>query len=347
MINSSNFKSLHHQIDLSRWSVPSLKASTSKLGILTDTFLPRNPITGNRQIHFISSKAEKYYGDEAFQKDLSTKFRVTQSESRCSTCRNLQTIADEVFCKIIACMPKGYDENWPMRVSIVQSNLRNGRAYRGGHIVLDDSLMHEIITRCLSFRATTRCPKVLPISLQGVCPQDVIAIVIGHEMMHILGRHSSQSNTFLIFGYFLSAILLVAIVGIQATNPFIISVFCGFLIVEISFVLLSIGLTFSLLAFRRSQELESDRWGMVIAANAQFDPKGALVLAEIFRSHEKSNFSRFSPQKLWKKLNSTHPSATKRLNAFIEEITRRDPTLLVHADVQAMRAPQTLTCILG
>lgn len=75
----------------------------------------------------------------------------------------------------------------------------------------------------------------------------------------------------------------------------------------------------------RNQEFESDKWGMIYAARANFDPRGALLSEYIFEMSriQGSNFIRRLLE-----IDSTHPMRDKRVHAIVEEIKSRSPDLI-------------------
>lgn len=126
---------------------------------------------------------------------------------------------------------------------------------------------------------------------------DQLAAVIGHEIGHVIAKHSNErvsSDTVVKSGM---GMIDSFIVGDPSTKGTIMG-------------LLGAGAQYGvILPFSRSQEAEADVYGQEIMAKAGFDPRAAARLWEIM-GHKAGNQT---PEFM-----STHPSSTTRINGLME-----------------------------
>lgn len=131
-----------------------------------------------------------------------------------------------------------------------------------------------------------------------------LAAVLGHEIVHAAANHSAaQMSRNTIFG------LGAAAVGIAASGS------------EYSNIInygSQLGSAAWMANYGRDDELESDRYGMIIMSEAGYDPKGAVRLQETFvRMSEGRN------QDFISGLFASHPPSQKRVDAnqaFLAEL---------------------------
>lgn len=185
--------------NISDWQIePSLKKGNA----VTEFFLPRNPVTGKRQINPIPHRLETALGKALF----SLQARQYTLSFECKgglgvRAKSYQQFADEVLNRLIPHVPQCYGKTWPFTVTVISSNDNNAFAYPGGNIVVTDTLMRNIFNLCRS----RDCSEILindpqwgafgKLDLSDVTPEDVLAALIGHEMTHVCARHSVVSST--------------------------------------------------------------------------------------------------------------------------------------------------------
>ena len=103
------------------------------------------------------------------------------------------------------------------------------------------------------------------ISYEGVTREDVIAAVLGHEMIRVDARHGMA-----IYEFFLIVVpSLLARLLFENIFPYSVGIFPAIFCAQI-----------------RNQELEADKFGMVNAREAGYNPIGALVLQEVLKGEE-------------------------------------------------------------
>ncbi|KAL8668715.1 MAG: hypothetical protein Q9168_006662 [Polycauliona sp. 1 TL-2023] len=145
---------------------------------------------------------------------------------------------------------------------------------------------------------------------------DEIASVLSHEIAHVLAHHGQAESSEAVLG---------ALV-ISPTLPFLLG---GLLIGELMWIAappIEIATTI-LLALSRSQEAEADKIGMLLMAEAGFEPRAAVTYWEKMDRIER---------KIWKttgkkpdaEYRSTHPHSASRLSQAAADI----PSVLYTVD---------------
>jgi predicted Zn-dependent protease len=122
--------------------------------------------------------------------------------------------------------------------------------------------------------------------------ENALAIVMGHEITHAVAKHGNErmSQAFIAQG------IQVAGDVLSQNNPQTNKIFN-----QIYAPTASVGV---LLPNSRSQESEADRYGMIFAAMAGFDPREAVPLWERMSASGQSNVPEFL---------ATHPSNSRRI----------------------------------
>lgn len=119
--------------------------------------------------------------------------------------------------------------------------------------------------------------------------------VLGHELGHVVGRHSARQ--------------LVAAYGLQTVASMALGQDAGD-VAKVTAGLLGKG---SLMAYGRDMELESDQYGARYASAAGYDPRGLAAFFEKLRA----KYGDTGPVLTWI---STHPSNTERITKVNELI---------------------------
>jgi len=160
---------------------------------------------------------------------------------------------------------KGYD--W--EVNLVQDNEINAWCMPGGKIVVYTGL--------------------LPVTQD----EDALAAVMGHEVCHALLQHGNQRMSQALIQQLGGVALSVALSNKpQETRDLFLTAY-------------GVGAQLGvMLPFSRGHELEADRWGLIMAAKAGYDPRAAIGLWERM---EKAGGAK-KPEFL-----NTHPSEGKRI----------------------------------
>jgi len=272
---------------MSRYRRPQIRgiAIAVSLGVLFYVYnLERTPITGRWRFMVISPEFEKKLADLTYNQILSQYqdsivppnhplvLEIRQIVSRLLEASDLGRLKDDVFGEVV--MPtktSWYDE--PMA--------ETGKGPFGDPLPKEWRLLvvsSSEVNAFASYDTIVVFTGILP-----VCPtEDTLAGVIGHEIAHVVARHSSES---------LSSYLLLEVVAV------VVDALIG-----------TLGLTRSVsqlvleLPNSRIKELEADRIGVLITARACFDPAGAATvqrrLGELEKrmGHEYPSFLRTHPR---------------------------------------------------
>jgi Zn-dependent protease with chaperone function len=306
--------------------------------------LPVNPINGERQFNLFSRNAEKFLGDNIFYPINSYRL-LESSEISLTSGKNYSSITADVTEKLNASVnseilnPNGQTA-FNYRTKLVRSNQINAFACPGGGMVVYDGLIKELerefVLKNQGYKAITSSTVTLldgsqeTIDLSDVTLEDVTAALIGHEMTHAASRHSMVAITAdLITKVLYSAFKYLAIGYMKANDQEYQSLLKDSKAALTSFNsenlkkkeefylkmhessdwVFSIGLNLLSLFRSRQNEFEADITGMYLAANAGFNPKGAIYLQEIL---EKEAGRDWYPDFFL-----THPISARRKQALL------------------------------
>ncbi len=274
---------------------------------------PINPINGQRQFNVFSRSAEQFLGDYIIYPYNSYVLPDSHEKSMINN-QNYSSITSQVTNRLNSGVnseilnPNGQTA-FNYRTKLVHSFKINAFACPGGGMVVYDGLIKELERefefKNKGFKAITSSTVILKdgsiksVDLSDVTLEDVTAALIGHEMTHVASRHSMVQVT--------------AQLIIEAVYSVFISVYiqAGEDIYEEGFYQ---GLKLFSLFRSRQNEFEADITGMYLAANAGYNPKGAIYLQEFF---EKEHSRDWYPEFLL-----THPKAASRKIALVAAYTK-------------------------
>jgi len=177
--------------------------------------------------------------------------------------------------------PHTKHEYFPWKITLIDCSELNAWAMPGGRIAVYRRLIDAIASEKRDFGLGT-------LSLE-----DRFAAIVGHEMVHPAANHTAHQIAFSIYSIFFRIALLIFLPGLNSEAIRFLS----------DLFLLSRG---------RSHELEADRYGMHIMADAGYDPKAALWLQHFFIANTKEDGGWLEWIANW--LND-HPSSLERLEA--------------------------------
>lgn len=214
------------------------------------------PITGRSQLNLISEPDEVQMGIQAYKEV------VGKAKTSGDPVANAQVT--RVAQRIIAVSDK---PDLPWEVKVIDEKQANAFALPGGKIAVYTGM--------------------LPITRDDAG----LAAVIGHEVGHVLARHSAERVSQQMVAQGLGGALVSGVLG---TDPQTSQMVAG---------LFAQGL---LLPWGRKQESEADHIGLILMAKAGYDPRAARDLW--MRMAEASKGSSRPPEFL-----STHPSEETRI----------------------------------
>lgn len=162
--------------------------------------------------------------------------------------------------RLVAQLPK--DQPYPFEFHPVWDKVENAYALPGGQVLITSGLL-----------AAAESP-------------DEVAGILGHEIQHVMGRHTFRRIGRELGLAFLAAMIFGDITGLAASGRGLVG-----------------------LAFDRGQEAESDRVGLALAHRAGFDP---AAMATFFKRHQQDQALDPGAEQALSLL-STHPADTERI----------------------------------
>jgi beta-barrel assembly-enhancing protease len=203
-----------------------------------------NPVTGKREIQFVSKSQEISIGGENYAP-------MRQAEGGDYTVLpELTAYVNEVGKKLVAVDDTVLvkDRNLPFEFTVLNNGVPNAWALPGGKIAVNRGLLTELNNEA------------------------ELAAVLGHEIVHALARHGAQAQErgTLLQGTLAAAQIGAAIGGMDEPTA--------------GLVLGGAGVGAQLISTRygRDAELQSDLYGTRLLKAAGYDPAAAITLQETF-----------------------------------------------------------------
>jgi predicted Zn-dependent protease len=230
-----------------------------------------NPVTGRKQLSLVPESQLQQMANQQYRQFLSESKVVSPSADRDAEMvrRVGNRIASAVTSYYKSQGLSNVLEGYKWEFNLVRDPAANAWAMPGGKVAVYSGL--------------------LPITRN----EAALAIVLGHEISHALFQHGNERMSQGMAAEGLGQGLAVAMANKPTTTQNIFNQAFG--------IGANVGF---LMPFGRKQELESDRYGMIFAAMAGYNPREAIGLWE--RMEAKAGGSR-PPEFL-----STHPSEGRR-----------------------------------
>jgi predicted Zn-dependent protease len=229
------------------------------VGLLLALGCSHAPETGRSQLIFMSSSQEIKLGQEAFAQVLQKEKIVTSGKNY----EMVQRVGEKVALAADRLYPEAV-RGYKWKFALIQDNdMVNAWALPGG--------------KCAVYTG------LLPVTKN----EDGLAIIMAHEVAHVIVRHGAERASHGMVGA--AAVTGMAMTDMDKRDKLI--------------VLSAYGLGVAL-PFSRTQESEADQIGLYIAAYAGFDPHEAIPL---WRRMGKENNG--APPEFM----STHPSSITRI----------------------------------
>ncbi|MGZ8543718.1 MAG: M48 family metallopeptidase [Flavisolibacter sp.] len=246
----------------------------TSLFLVAATFIAcsTNPVTGRKQFKLVSEQELQGMATAEYQSFLSQNRPVSPSADRDAE------MVKRVGQRVAAAVTKYYNDNgfgsalegYQWEFNLVNSKEANAWCMPGGKVVVYSGL--------------------LPITQN----EAALANVIGHEIAHATFQHGNERMSQGLAQQLGGVALSVAVSSQpQATQN---------LFLQAYGIGSQVGV---LLPFSRKQELESDRYGMIFAAMAGYNPREAISL---WQRMEKASNGQAPPEFL-----STHPAPGNRI----------------------------------
>lgn len=216
------------------------------------------PETGRSQFITMSTSQEMKLGQEAFAEILKEEKTITSGAKY----EMVQRVGEKVALAANRLYPESvHDYQWKFAL-IKDDEMVNAWALPGG--------------KCGVYTG------ILPVTKN----EDGLAIVMAHEVAHVIARHGAERSSQTM------AAAIIAGVAMNEMNS-----------TDRAIVLGAYGLGVAL-PFSRTQETEADQIGLYIAADAGFDPRQAIPLWKRMGKEGKKAPAEFM---------STHPSSESRI----------------------------------
>jgi predicted Zn-dependent protease len=203
-----------------------------------------NPVTGKKEIQFVSTAQEIQIGQQNYAP-------MRQSEGGdYAVIPDLTAYVNEVGQKLVAADQNILvkDRNLPFEFSVLNNSVPNAWALPGGKIAVNRGLLTELNNEA------------------------ELAAVLGHEIVHALARHGAQSQE---RGTLLQGGLVAAQIG--AVMGGMDQGAAGLLLTGAN-----VGAQLIHTRYGRDAELQSDLYGTRLMKAAGYDPQAAVTLQETF-----------------------------------------------------------------
>jgi predicted Zn-dependent protease len=203
-----------------------------------------NPVTGKREIQFVSEAQEIQIGQQNYAP-------MRQSEGGdYEVMPELTTYVNEIGQKLVA-VSDGIlvkPRDLPFEFTVLNNSVPNAWALPGGKIAVNRGLLTELGSEA------------------------ELAAVIGHEIVHSLARHGAQSQErgMLLQGGLVAAQIGAVVGGVDEQTAGLVLA-AG-----------SVGAQLIHTRYGRDAELQSDLYGMRLMKAAGYDPAAAVTLQETF-----------------------------------------------------------------
>ena len=242
--------------------------------LLASTFIAcsTNPVTGRKQVKLVSEQELQSMATTQYQQFLSENKVVTPSADRDAE------MVRRVGQRVASAVTKYYADKG-------LSNVLEG--YKWEFNLVNDK---DATAWCMPGGKVVVYTGLLPITQN----EAALAVVMGHEISHATFQHGNERMSQGLVQQLGGAALSVAVSNQPAAtqNLFMNAYGIGS----------QVGV---LLPFSRKQELEADRYGMIFAAMAGYNPREAIAL---WQRMEKASNGQAPPEFL-----STHPAPGNRI----------------------------------
>lgn len=228
------------------------------------------PITGRKQHLLVSDEQVLSLSNKEYSDYMKTAKASTNATNTAMVKRVGQRLANAVELYLREHGQSNEIKNYQWEFNLVQDNTANAFCMPGGKIVVYEGL--------------------LPITQN----ESALAIVLGHEIAHVVAKHSAEQLSSQIRSQYGSKILgaVLTSTGVSSTTSAVAQNVFG------------LGSKFSSLHYSRKNESEADYMGLIFAAMAGYDPN----VATNFWQRMAASSSNTTPAFL-----SDHPSDAKRI----------------------------------
>jgi predicted Zn-dependent protease len=222
-----------------------------------------NPVTGRQSLVLVQPSEELALGAQSF-KEIEQKEKISTNRTANDRVRR---VGERIAKAVGDQMP-----NAQWEFVVFESDQVNAFALPGGKVGVYTGLLKL---------ATT---------------DDELAIVMGHEIGHVIARHGAERITEQMLMQNLATIGSAYADGRYSPQA-----------IQIAQAAYGAGAALTTLSFSRANESEADHMGVVFAAEAGYDPRAAIGF------WEKMSAQKTAKPGLFEKFLSTHPADDKRI----------------------------------
>ncbi len=274
--------------------IQSAKWAGRKIHDSYNFILPHNAVTGNREFRLIPVSVEKFLGNNLYP------IYLESAGSRTISSKLQEEITDIGNKLSKETARKGLDYEF----TVLDSNITNAWALPNGKIAIYEGLINKIHKFYLEMQNKSSDYKDVNI-------EDVKAAVLAHEIIHSDARHTARNMEITLLAQ------LMIFVCKKITSFFIQNKLkqnrnsIQSIANNIFQFLNDKALNLYLHAYSRTHEHQADTYGMALMHKAGYNPKGALVLQEMFMMMEGGKPSKLHRYTFgWLR---SHPYASDRL----------------------------------
>ena len=164
------------------------------------------------------------------------------------------------------------------------------------------------------------------IFLQAVRNEDELAFVLAHEIAHVLANHDREDKS-------------TTTVASICSLPFIPFALLSFIVQEaIIFVLPIAGIMWARFALSRKQEAEADYIGMMLMADAGYDPSATVNVLKILKQMEDQMLKADPGAVQDPQWMSTHPHVSRACSCFAGRLRADRSTLQSASRIRQIEA---------
>jgi predicted Zn-dependent protease len=233
-----------HQPIVSRIRTALARCLAALSMVLLSVACQQELITGRKTLQLLPAAQVDQMGVQAYQQIL--------SESKLSTDREKTAMIDRVGGRIAAeanrLLEKAGRQSYDWEFTLIDSPEANAFALPGGKVAFYTG--------------------ILPICQT----EEGVAVVMGHEVGHVLGQHGNSRVSMQVVQQF----------GLQAVEAFL-SGQAEPVVAQTTLAALGIGTQVGALAFSRRDESAADHMGLVLMAQAGYDPREAIAFWQRMR----------------------------------------------------------------
>ncbi|WP_316358121.1 M48 family metalloprotease [Candidatus Neptunichlamydia sp. REUL1] len=296
---------------------PPLNTKTSSIATsVFNYFFPRHPYTQCREFRLIPDVIEKFIGGFVFTSAVGQGGGIVFHK-------------DLGMCqKILSDLKVHSIRNIDYSIVVLDIGRNNATCYPGGKIAIDRGYLDKIDRfvshkKEMGFNGYVDPETGKTISYENVTKKDVLAALIGHEMIHADARHGmrvlEQELAWSILSSAAKLLLAIKLAPLIGT----VTAICTTMIIGAAVEVIA----WSYFSSRdHHQEFEADQYGMINTSKAGYSVSGSFFLQVVLNDGEAivsydSPYTKFFMKLLDLFFGDTHPSYQERQKALFDQLS--------------------------